>query len=391
MQKEFSMRKVYLDHAATTPAHPEVVQAMLPYFSEIYGNPLSAHDWGKEAAKGIDRARKAVARCIGAQTQEIVFTSGGTESNNAVLKGAAMAGRTRGNHIITTAIEHRAVLSPCTFLERQGFFVTYLPVDSSGMVDPDAVRRAIRPGTLLISVMHANNEIGTIQPLAEIGAIAREHAILFHTDAVQTVGHLPIDVDAMHIDLLSASAHKFYGPKGVGFLYVRSGSKIGRFMHGGSQEKSRRGSTHNVPGIVGMGKAIEIAEQGMRDEIAQLTELRNRLVRGILEGVKKSFLNGHPDARLPNNVNVSFRKAQGEMLLRLLNEEGIGCSTGSACNSSNVGPSHVLDAIGLSHDMIAGSLRLSLGRQTTEADIDYVVEVLPRAVRKVRTFVEDLR
>jgi cysteine desulfurase len=385
-----NLRKVYLDYAATTPVDPEVVQAMLPYFTEVFGNPLSAHDWGKEAAKGIDRARKAVARCIGSQTQEIVFTSGGTESNNAVIKGAALAGRKRGNHIITTAIEHRAVLSPCTFLERQGFFVTYLNVDSFGMVDPDAVRRAIRPGTLLISVMHANNEIGTIQPIAEVGAIAREHGILFHTDAVQTMGHIPVNVNDLKVDLMSSSAHKFYGPKGIGFLYVRTGSKIGRFMHGGSQEKSRRGSTHNVPGIVGMGKAIEIAEQGLQAEMAQLTALRTKLINGILGGVKRSFLNGHCDVRLPNNVNVSFRKAQGEMLLRLLNDEGIGCSTGSACNSSNVGPSHVLDAVGLSHDMIAGSLRFSLGKQTAEADIDYVLEVLPRAVRKVRTFVEDL-
>lgn len=383
-------RKVYLDYAATTPADPEVVQAMLPYFTEVFGNPLSAHEWGKEAAKGIDRARKAVARCIGAQSQEIVFTSGGTESNNAVIKGAALAGRKRGNHVITTAIEHRAVLSPCTFLERQGFFVTYVDVDASGMVDPEAVRRAIRPGTLLISVMHANNEIGTIQPIAEIGAIAREHGILFHTDAVQTMGHIPVNVTDLNVDLLSASAHKFYGPKGVGFLYVRTGSKIGRFMHGGSQEKSRRGSTHNVPGIVGMGRAIEIAEEGMQNEIRQLTALRTKLINGILGGVRKSFLNGHPDVRLPNNVNVSFRKAQGEMLLRQLNEEGIGCSTGSACNASNVGPSHVLAAIGISHDMIAGSLRFSLGKQVTDADIDYVLDVLPRAVRKVRTFVEEL-
>jgi cysteine desulfurase len=286
-------------------------------------------------------------------------------------------------------IEHRAVLGPCSFLQRQGFEITYLPVDAAGMVDPEDVRKAIRPTTVLISVMHANNEIGTIQPIKEIGAIAREHCILFHTDAVQTIGHIPINVQNLNIDALSASAHKFYGPKGVGFLYIRSGSKIGRFMHGGSQEKSRRGSTHNVPGIVGMGKAIELAEKNMLDEMSRITVLRDTLIRGILTGVKKSFLNGHAELRLPNNINISFRNIQGSLLVRLLNDYGIGCSTGSACNSANVGPSHVLNAIGLSNDMIAGSLRLSLGSQTTEDDIHYVIKVLPRAVQSVSGFMDD--
>ncbi len=382
------MKRIYLDYAATSPADPEVVQAMLPYFTEVFANPLSAHDPGKEAAEALRHARESVAGFIGAQTQEIIFTSGGTEGNNTALKGVAFAARNRGTHIITSAIEHRCVLSPCKFLERHGFSVTYLDVDSNGMIDPDAVRRAITPETILISIMHANNEIGAVQPIAEIGKLARERGILFHTDAVQTMGHLPVNVDELNVDLLSASAHKFYGPKGTGFLYIRKGPRIGRFMHGGSQEHNRRASTHNVPGIVGMGKAIEIAAKGLKEEVRNLTKLREKLKEGILGSVKKAKLNGHPQKRLPNNLNISFEKVQGSLLLKALNKEGIFCSTGSACTSSNVGPSHVLTAIGLPTNLIAGSLRLSLGKYVTESDIDYVIETLPRAVRQLRSFIE---
>ncbi|HSW61716.1 MAG TPA: IscS subfamily cysteine desulfurase [Dissulfurispiraceae bacterium] len=378
------MRKVYLDYAATTPADPEVVQAMLPYFTYVFANPLSVHDFGRSAATAVDVARDTVARFLGAKPDEIVFTSGGTESNNTAIKGAAFAARSRGNHIITTTIEHRAILSPCVFLERQGFSVTRLPVDGNGMVDPDAVRRVITPQTILISVMHANNEIGTILPIADIGIIARERGVLFHTDAVQTFGHIPVNVDDLRVDLLSASAHKFYGPKGVGFLYIRKGAKIGRFMHGGSQEKNRRASTHNVPGIVGLAKAVEIAGRGEASEMRHLTRLRTKVIDGVLGKIKRAQLNGHPTQRLPGNVNLSFRNVQGERLLRGLNAAGIGCSTGSACGASNAGPSHVLDAIGLSFDMIAGSLRLSLGKQVSEEDIDYVIDILPREVRMLR-------
>ncbi len=378
------MRKIYLDYAASTPADPEVVQAMLPYFSYVFANPLSVHDFGRAAATAVDGARDTVARFMGAKPEEIIFTSGGTESNNAALKGAAFAARGRGNHIITTTIEHRAILSPCVFLERQGFSVTRVPVDGHGMVDPDAVRRAITPKTILISVMHANNEIGTVMPIAKIGVIAREHGVLFHTDAVQTFGHIPVNADALNVDLLSASAHKFYGPKGVGLLYIRKGVKIGRFMHGGSQEKNRRASTHNVPGIVGLAKAVDIAERGEEAEIRHLTKLRTRLIEGVLGRIRRSQLNGHPAERLPGNVSLSFRNVQGERLLRGLNAAGIGCSTGSACSASNTGPSHVLEAIGLSFDMIAGSLRLSLGKQVTEEDVEYVLDVLPREVRMLR-------
>ena len=378
------MRKVYLDYAATTPADPEVVQAMLPYFSYVFANPLSVHDFGRAAATAVDSSRDTVARFMGAQPDEIVFTSGGTESNNTAIKGAAFAARNRGNHIITTTIEHRAILSPCVFLERQGFSITRLPVDSHGMVDPDAVRRAITPRTILISVMHANNEIGTILPVSEIGAVARERGVLFHTDAVQTFGHIPVNVDDLNVDLLSASAHKFYGPKGVGLLYIRKGSKIGRFMHGGSQEKNRRASTHNVPGIVGLAKAVEHAERGEAAEIRHLTKLRAKLIDGVLGRIKRSQLNGHPTERLPGNINFSFRNVQGERLLRGMNSAGIGCSTGSACSASNIGPSHVLEAIGLPFDMISGSLRLTLGKQVTEEDIDYVLDILPREIRMLR-------
>jgi cysteine desulfurase len=361
---------------------------MLPYFSGIYGNPSSVHAFGREARKVVDSVREKVARFIGAKPYEIVFTSGGTESDNTAVKGIAYAARSRGDHIITSSIEHRAVLNPVGFLERQGFPVTRVPVDSTGMVDPDAVLKAITPKTILISVMHANNEIGTMQPLAEIGAIAHERGIPFHTDAVQTFGHIPVNVDELNVDLLSASAHKLYGPKGVGIMYIRSGIKIGRFMHGGAQEKGRRASTHNVPGIAGLGKAIEIAEKDMHSEMLTLTAFQDKLISNIVGSIKRTKLNGHPEKRLPGNVNISFRNVQGERLLKSLDEAGIACSTGSACNASNTGPSHVLTAIGLPLDLISGSLRITLGKYVKEEEIDCVLDILPRLVRKMSSFVE---
>jgi cysteine desulfurase len=384
------MKKIYLDYASTTPAAPEVVLAMQPYFNEIFGNPASAHSFGREAKTAVEDARAAVALFLGVKPHEIVFTGSGTESNNAALKGAAFASRSRGDHIITSSIEHHSVIESCEFLARNGFTVSYVPVDSEGMVDPDDVLKAITPKTILISIMHANNELGTIQPVSEIGRIARERGIPFHTDAVQTVGHIPVHAEALNIDFLSASAHKFYGPKGAGFLYARSGVRFSPFIHGGSQEKGRRASTHNVPGIVGTGKAIELAEMRLSEEMQILATLRDRLINGIVRDVKGARLNGHPAERLPGNVNFSFRNTEGELLLQHMDEEGIACSTGSACSAESTGPSHVLTAIGLTSDLVAGSLRLTLGRNVIDADIDNVLEVLPKVVRKVRSLTEFL-
>ncbi|MFZ5996052.1 MAG: cysteine desulfurase NifS [Nitrospirota bacterium] len=378
------MRKVYLDNAATTPADPDVVRAMLPYFSEIYGNPSSAHSWGFEAREALERARKSVAGFMGARSNEVVFTSGGTESDNAAIKGVAFANRNRGDHIITSSIEHHAVLEPCAFLEKNGFDITYLPVDRYGLVSPDDVKKVITKRTILISVMHANNEIGTIQPIAEIGKIAKENGIIFHTDAVQTFGHMRFDVNELGADLLSVSAHKLYGPKGVGALYIREGTKLSPFMHGGTQERGWRASTHNVPGIVGFGKAVEIASEGLYQEQKEVAVLRDRLMNGVLERIPHSVLNGHPVMRMPGNVNVSFKNAEGELIMTYLDQEGIACSTGSACNAATKGPSHVLLAIGLPHHLITGSLRLTLGKHTTAEDIDYVLGKLEEVVKRVR-------
>ena len=384
------MKKIYLDYASTTPTDPQIVHAMQPFFSEVFGNPSSVHSFGREAKTVIEDARAAIAQSLGVKPRDIVFTGGGTESNNAALKGVTSANRSTGDHIITSSIEHHSVLGSCEFLEMNGFTVTYLPVDTAGMVDPEAVLKAITPKTILISIMHANNEIGTIQPIAEIGKIARERGIPFHTDAVQTIGHIPLCADDLNIDLLSASAHKFYGPKGAGFLYIRSGTRFSPFMHGGSQERGRRASTYNVPGIVGLGKAVELAEKRMEEEMSTLTTLRDTLIKGIADNVKGSRLNGHPTVRLPGNVNFSFKNTEGELLLRHMDEEGIACSTGSACSAESTGPSHVLSAIGLSSDLIAGSLRLTLGRYVTAEDITYTLEVLPKVVKKVRSLTEFL-
>jgi cysteine desulfurase len=378
------MKRIYLDNAATTPTDKRVLEAMLPCFTEIYGNPSSLHAFGQDARHIMEESRDKIASFIGARPEEIVFTSGGTESNNSAIKGIAYARRDKGNHIITSKIEHHSILEPCRFLEKQGFEVTYLPVDKYGVVDPDEVNRAITDKTILISIMHANNEIGTIQPIREIGKMARDKGVYFHTDTVQTMGHLPVDVNDLNIDSLSASAHKLYGPKGVGILYVRKGVRISSFMHGGDQEKGRRASTHNVPGIVGFGKAIELAKQEMVAETVQLTSLRDDLIKGILTRIDHSFLNGHPDLRLPNNVNVSISYIEGESMLMNLDMEGIACSTGSACSSSSLEPSHVLRAIGLPHELAHGSLRFTLGRSTTKNNIEYVLEVLPAIVEKLR-------
>jgi len=379
------MKKYYFDNAATTPTDPRVLQAMLPCFSEIYGNPSSLHAFGQTAKHLVEEARKTVASFIEASPEEIIFTSGGTEGNNTVIEGIAHARREKGNHIITSKTEHHSILEACHFLEKEGFEVTLIPVNEYGLVDPDDIRKAITGKTILISIMHANNEIGTIQPLTEISKIARENGIYFHTDAVQTFGHFPISVNELQIDLLSASAHKLYGPKGIGILYVRKGTRIEPILRGGDQEKRRRASTHNVPGIVGLGKAVELAKEEIVNEIEKLTVLRNMLIDGILTKIEHSRLNGHPSQRLPNNVNISFSYVDGESMLLKLDMEGIACSTGSACTSSNLEPSHVLSAIGLPLELVHGSLRFSLGRQTTQDNIRYVLEVLPGIISKLRS------
>jgi len=379
------MERIYLDNAATTACAPEVVEAMLPYFTQTFGNASSIHAFGREAKRAIEAARRQVAKALNAAIpQEIIFTAGGSESDNWAIKGAAFARRARGRHIITTAIEHHAVLHTCEWLEKQGFEVTYLPVDADGRVSAAAVERAIRPDTILVSVMAANNEIGTLQPVAEIGAVCRARGVLFHTDAVQAVGAIPLDVQAMNIDLLSLSAHKFHGPKGVGALYVRKGVKLDNLVHGGAQERGFRAGTENLPGIIGLGKAIELAAAGLEANAARMIHLRDRLIAGVMESVPDVRLNGHPTDRLPNNCNLSFKYIEGEALLLRLDLAGIAGSSGSACTSGTLDPSHVLLAIGLPHAIAHGSLRLTLGADTTDADIDAVLERLPPIVADLR-------
>jgi cysteine desulfurase len=378
------MRRIYLDYAATTPTDPEVIKAMQPYFFEQFGNASSVYSFGQEAKKAIEDSREKLATFLGAKPEEIIFTSGGTESNNFAIEGVAYALEKKGNHIISTAIEHHAVTEPLKFLEKRGFKFTLVGVDKSGLVDPAEIKKAITDKTILISVMHANNEIGVIQPIAEIGKIAKVKEIYFHTDAVQTTGHIPVNVNDLNVDLLSLSGHKFYGPKGVGALYIRKGTRIERFLHGGDQEKGRRASTYNTPGIVGLGKAIELCKEKMPEELEFQTKLRDKLIKGIPEKIAHVYLNGHPTQRLPNNVNISIEYIEGESIILNLDMQGIACSTGSACTSSSLEPSHVLLAIGLSPEIAHGSLRLTLGRYTQESDIDYVLEVLPKIVRKLR-------
>jgi cysteine desulfurase len=378
------MERIYLDYAATTPTDPEVIKAMEPFFFERFGNPSSIHTFGQEAKKAIEDAREKVAAFLGAAPSEIVFTSGGTESNNFAIEGVAFARQDKGNHIITSAIEHHAVTEPCKFLEKKGFKVTYVGVDKDGLVSPQDVKKAITDKTILISIMHANNEIGTIQPISVIGEMARDKGIYFHTDAVQTVGHIPTRVDELNVDLLSLSAHKFYGPKGVGALYIRKGTHIERFLRGGDQEKGRRASTHNTPGIVGLAKAIELCQINMQSEANYQINLRDKLIREIPKKISEVYLNGHPTKRLPNNVNFSFKYIEGESILLNLDMLGIAASTGSACTSTSLEPSHVLLAIGLSAEIAHGSLRLTLGRWTKEQDIDYLLKNLPEIVGKLR-------
>lgn len=378
------MDRIYLDHAATTPCEPDVLKAMLPYFGENFGNPSSIHSFGQDARHAVEEAREKVAALINARVEEIVFTSGGTEADNFAIKGVAWANVNKGNHIITSKIEHHAVIEPCKFLEKHGFSVTYLPVDKYGCVDPADVQNAITDKTILVSVMHANNEIGTIEPIMEIGRIAGSKDILFHTDAVQTAGHLDINLEKMPVDLLSISSHKFYGPKGVGALFIRKGTRIKSIIQGGEQERKRRASTENVPGIVGMGKACEIAKTQMPGEITKLTSLRDKLISGLFEKIEDVHLNGHTRQRLPNNVNITIKYIEGESMLLNLDMEGIAVSTGSACSSSSLEPSHVLLALGLAHEEAHGSIRFSLGRATADNDIDLVLDVFPKIVNKLR-------
>lgn len=378
------MKRIYLDYAATCPTDPEVSKAMEPYFFDKFGNPSSIHAEGQVAKRALEDSRERVAAFLGAKPEEIIFTSGGTESNNFAIEGVAYAQEKKGNHIITTAIEHHAVIEPCKFLEKSGFKVTYVAVDKDGLVSPSDIKKAITDKTILVSVMHANNEIGTIEPIAQIGKITRDAGIYFHTDAVQTTGHIPINVDNLNVDLLSLSAHKFYGPKGVGALYLRKGTRIERFLHGGDQEKGRRASTHNTPGIVGLAKAIELCQQKLENEAAFQITLRDKIIREIKNRIPEVYLNGHPTMRLPNNVNCSIKYIEGESILLNLDMLGIAASTGSACTSTSLEPSHVLLAIGLSHEIAHGSLRLTLGRWTVETDIDYLLEHLPQIVEKLR-------
>ncbi|MCU0652073.1 MAG: cysteine desulfurase NifS [Candidatus Omnitrophica bacterium] len=378
------MKRVYLDYAATTPCDPEVIKVMEPYFFEKFGNPSSIHSFGQVAKKAIEDARRATADFLGAKAEEIIFTSGGTESDNSALFGAAHALEKKGNHIITTVIEHHAVSEPAKFLKKLGFKVTFVKVNKSGLVDPGDIQKAITDKTILVSVMHANNEIGTIQPISEIGKITREAGVYFHSDAVQTVGHIPVKVDELNVDLLSLSAHKFYGPKGVGALYIRKGTRIENFLRGGDQERGRRASTHNTSGIAGLGKAIELCKAKMQEEAKFQARLRDKLIKEIPLRIPDVYLNGDPHKRLPNNVNYSIQYIEGESMLLNLDMLGIAASTGSACTSTSLEPSHVLLAIGLSHEIAHGSLRFSLGRWSKEEDIDYLLEHLPKIVEKLR-------
>lgn len=375
---------VYMDHAATTFTKKEVLDAMLPYFTEEFGNPSSVYSFSRATKKAIETAREKVAKAIGAKADEIFFTGGGSEADNWAIKGVAFANRKKGNHIITTKIEHHAVLHTCEFLEKNGFEVTYLPVDEYGMVNVDDVKKAITDKTILISVMFANNEVGTIEPIKEIGEIAHEKGIYFHTDAVQAVGNVPIDVNDMNIDLLSLAGHKFYGPKGVGALYIRKGVKIDNLIHGGGQERGRRAGTENIPGIVGLGKAIEMATSDIEGHSQKLRKMRDKMIKGIQENIPYAKLNGHSEKRLPGNINFSFSFIEGESMLLLLDQKGICASTGSACSSGSLEPSHVLMAMGLPHELAHGSLRLTLGDLTKEEDIDYVLDALKEVVSKLR-------
>ena len=380
------MNRIYLDHAATTAVSPEVLREMLPCMTECFGNAASIHGTGREAHRALDRARKQVAAVLGAQPQEIYFTSGGSESDNWAVKGVAWAARGRGKHVITSAVEHHAVLNACAWLEGMGFEVTRLPVDALGRVDPDSVARAVRQDTVLISVMTANNEIGTLQPIREIGEIARSRGVPFHTDAVQAAGHIPVNVEELQVDLLSLSAHKFHGPKGVGVLYVRRGTKLDSLIHGGAQERGLRAGTPNVPGAVGLAKALELASASLPESADRVRALRDQLIREIRARIPDAVLNGDPERRLPGNVHFSFPGVDGEALLLRLDLAGIACSGGSACTSGAQEPSHVLAAIGQAPDLAKGGLRMTLGEENTPEEIKEVLRVLPEIVQDLKRF-----
>ena len=376
---------IYMDNAATTQVYPEVFDAMKPYFTEFYGNPSSIYSFAGNSKKAVEDARKTIADFLGARTEEIYFTGGGSESDNWALNATADAYANKGKHIITSKIEHHAILHTCEYLEKKGFEVTYLDVDENGFVNPADVEKAIRPDTILVSIMTANNEIGTIEPIAEIGKIAKDHGVLFHTDAVQAFGHIPMNVDEMNIDMLSASGHKINGPKGIGIMYIRKGVKIGSFVHGGAQERQRRAGTHNVPGIVGIGKAVELARDNMKERMEYETKLRDHLISRVMEEIPYAKLNGDKVKRLPNNVNVCFRFIEGESMLILLDQNGVCGSSGSACTSGSLDPSHVLLAIGLPHEIAHGSLRLTLSEKNTMEEVDFTVDKLKGIIERLRS------
>jgi len=379
------MRKsIYLDYAATTPVDPRVVKAMLPYFTEKFGNTMSLHSFGQEAKGALEESREVVANLMGAKPSEIIFTSSATESNNLVLKGVALADKEKGNHLIISQIEHPCIMESAKWLETQGFEITRLPVDKYGLIDPEEVKKAIKKNTILVSIIHASNEIGTIEPIEEIGKICREKRVYFHTDAAQSFGKVPIDVNKMNIDLLTASSHKMYGPKGAACLFVREGTKIEPLLHGGGHEAGLRSSTVNVGAIVGFAEACKICKKEMEKEAQREIKLRDKLIKGVLEKIPNSYLNGHPKKRLPNNANFSFSFVEGESLVIQLDLMGIAASTGSACSSAKLEPSHVLLATGLKHEQAHGSLRLTLGRWTKEGDINYLLKVLPEVIKKLR-------
>lgn len=378
------MRRIYMDHNATTPVHPAVLEAMLPYFTEFYGNASSVHTFGREARNGLEEARERIANLIGAQTSEIIFTSGGTESDNFAIEGAAYENTKKGKHIITSLIEHPAVLNTCKHLETHGFEVNYLTVDKYGVIDLDELKDLIRDDTILLTIMHANNEVGTIQPMKEIGAIAKEKGIILHTDAVQTTGKIPVNINELGIDLMSMSAHKLYGPKGIGALYMRKGTKVEPLIRGGHHERNRRGGTENVPGIVGFGKAAELASASMETEGKRLWNLTEKLKNGLIEKLDYVYSNSHPVNRLPNTMNISFDYVEGESILLNLDMKGIAASTGSACSSGSLEPSHVLLALGICAATAQGTIRFSLGRANTEEDVDYLIEELPSIVTRLR-------
>lgn len=378
------MGKIYFDHSATTPVHPDVAEEMLRYLTGKFGNPSSLHSFGREAKKAMEEAREKVAEHIGAKNEEVVFTSGGTEADHLAIKGAVYANRKKGNHIITSAVEHHAVLDTCKSLEKEGYEVTVLPVDGYGMVSPQEVAKAIKDNTIFITIMHANNEVGTIQPISEIGGIARERNILFHTDAVQSLGKIPVDVNDLKVDLLTVSGHKIYAPKGVGALYIRQGVNWRPYNYGGGQERKHRPGTENVPGIVAMGKAVELAASDMEKENARLTILRDKLIKGVTENISDVRLAGHPTTRLPNNANFVFEFIDGGAMLLNLDMHGVAASSGSACTAGTVSASHVLLAMGIPHQIAYGSLRLTLGRSNTDEDVERFLELMPQIIERLR-------